>query len=115
MEPVGPPNIAENPEYKGGNEQFVGLTLNKELMIRDMKPAIDYMNATGETIYCGEYGVIDESPLESRIHWHRDFIDITKALKIGRACWSYKQMNFGLVDKDGHPASPELIKIASEK
>jgi endoglucanase len=71
--------------------------------------------APGKNLYCGEYGVIDAAPTESSIRWHRDFADIMKELKIGRAVWSYKNMNFGLVDKDGKVASGEVVKITSEK
>jgi hypothetical protein len=53
--------------------------------------------------------------MQSRINWHRDFIDITKKHKIGRAVWSYKLMNFALVDENSKPVSEELIRIVSEK
>ena len=113
------PSLAEfienNPKYKGEHEYYIGLAMNKELMLHDMQPAIDFINSTGETIYCGEYGAIDHAPLYCRINWHRDFIDILKDLKIGRACWSYKQMNFGLVDEYSNVISAELVKIVSEK
>ena len=80
-----------------------------------MQPALDFMEATGKPVYCGEYGVIDVAPMQSRINWHRDFIDITKKHKIGRAVWSYKLMNFALVDENSKPVSEELIRIVSEK
>ena len=107
--------LDSHPEYKEGYEAFTGLQMDKELMIRDIKPAVDFIGSTHESVYCGEYGVIDHAPLASRINWHRDFADIMKQLEIGRACWSYKQMSFGLVDKNSNVINEELVKIVSEK
>lgn len=113
------PNLQEfldkNPKYRDEYEPFADLQMDKELIIRDVKPALDFIGQTRESVYCGEYGVIDHAPLQSRINWHRDFIDVLKQLEIGRACWSYKQMNFGLVDKNGNIISEELVKIISAK
>lgn len=103
------------PQYKAGNDFFLDHEMNKKLMEGDMQPALDFMEATGKPVYCGEYGVIDVAPMQSRINWHRDFIDITKKHKIGRAVWSYKLMNFALVDENSKPVSEELIRIVSEK
>lgn len=107
--------LDSHPQYKGSNEFFIDNEMNRELMEHDMQTAVDFMNSTGETVYCGEYGVIEEAPMQSRINWHRDFIDITKKHRIGRACWSYKLMNFSLVDENSKVVNEELIRVVSDK
>lgn len=113
------PNLKEfleaNPQYYEWNKFFIDHEMNKDLMIQDMQPAVDFMESTGETVYCGEYGVIMIAPIQSRINWHRDFVDITKELKIGRACWNYKVLDFGLVDHNSKVISEELVKVVSAK
>lgn len=80
-----------------------------------IQPAIDFTLQTGKPLYCGEYGVIDLAPLASRIAWHRDFVGILQELKIGRSCWSYKEMNFGLVNQNGIVVHEELVNIVSQR
>lgn len=41
-----------------------------------------------------------------------DFIDELDKLNISRAIWSYKQMDFGLVDGDGQVIDEEYLRIA---
>ncbi|HYE84391.1 MAG TPA: cellulase family glycosylhydrolase [Clostridia bacterium] len=105
--------LKENECYKKEFERYVGRKLDKQLMLEDMKPVLEFMAATGKPVYCGEYGVIENAPTESRINWHRDFVDILKKLDIGRAVWTYKTMNFGLTDMNGDIVSDELVQIVS--
>ncbi|MFP4016612.1 MAG: glycoside hydrolase family 5 protein [Halanaerobiales bacterium] len=106
--------IAEHPRYKGWADRNRGIEINKEMLWEDMQPAVDFLKESGRELYCGEFGVIDHTPIESRVRWHRDFIDILNELKIGRAVWTYKGMNFALVDLDGNVVSQELIDIVSK-
>ncbi len=50
-------------------------------------------------LYCGEYGVIDRAAPEETISWYSMIHDAFEAYGIGRAAWSYKEMDFGLSDK----------------
>ncbi len=106
--------LRKRPEYKGWESQ-VDVVNDRGLMEKNLKVAEDFMRSTGKELYCGEYGVISDAPLQSRINWHRDFVDLARELNIGRACWSYKEMNFGLVDADGCVISDELIEVVSKK
>lgn len=81
----------------------------------DLKPAVDFLENTGKDLYCGEFGVIDRAPRESRLKWFKDFITIMKKLGIGYACWSYKEMDFGLIGIDDRIVDEEIIKILSMK
>ena len=51
-------------------------------------------------LYCGEYGVISLADSESTVAWHKAIHEAFEDYGIGRAVWSYKEMDFGLVDAD---------------
>lgn len=91
------------------------LPLDRDVLEKTLQPAIEFQHARQAIVYCGEFGAIDQAPLASRINWYRDFIDLLNENKIGRAVWSYKAMDFGLVDEHGRVVSQELIKIVSNR
>lgn len=62
-------------------------------------------------LYCGEYGVIDNAKPEQTLQWYKDISAAFNECKIGRACWSYKSMSFGLRDEHMKPVIEELIKV----
>ncbi|GMA58138.1 endoglucanase [Alicyclobacillus sacchari] len=111
------PGLAEfldsHPEFGGGENDLAGTFMDKALLQHYLQPTVEFMERSGHQLYCGEYGVIDEAPLTSRIGWHRDIVELLRNLGIGRACWSYKEMNFGLVNKAGRVVYPELVRIVS--
>jgi endoglucanase len=117
------PGIAEglaefleaNPEYKPEYERSARGEINKALLQTALQPALDFTTSTGQPTYCGEFGVIDRAPLQTRINWTRDIIAIMKSHDIGYAYWSYKAMDFGLVDQKGNVVSDELVRIVSGK
>jgi hypothetical protein len=80
---------------------------------RLFEPARAFLRDYDRPLYCGEYGVIDHAPIRSRIAWCRDVSQILRELGIGRAVWTYKAMNFGLVDDVGEIVSEELVAIVS--
>lgn len=49
-------------------------------------------------LYCGEYGVIDQAPLEDTVRWLADIHSVFEKYGIGHALWTYKDKDFGLVD-----------------
>lgn len=50
-------------------------------------------------LYCGEYGVIDLADAESTLRWYQTIHPVFVRHGIGRAAWSYRQMDFGLVEE----------------
>jgi hypothetical protein len=88
-------------------DELIGKPMDRDLLKLFLKPALDFMENTGKQLYCGEFGVIDRAPLEARINWTRDMVSLFSEFDIGWALWSYKAMDFGLVDLDG--------KLVSEK
>jgi len=80
-----------------------------------LSPAVEFAGRTGRELYCGEYGAIDLADLGSRVNWLRDVNDLFEENGFGRACWSYKGMNFTSTDESGEPVSRELIKALLPK
>ena len=78
-------------------ERCVGHKNDKEYLYSRLQPALDFMQATGKPVYCGEYGVIDAAPADSRVNWAKDMTDWFLEHNIGRAVWSLHKMNFGLI------------------
>ncbi|MFW5985515.1 MAG: glycoside hydrolase family 5 protein, partial [Halanaerobiaceae bacterium] len=105
--------VVENPETEELFGDHVGRVLDKSLLKDLLKPAKQFQKETDCELYCGEYGVIDQAPQESRVNWYRDFTEIMEELAIPRTAWSYKEMNFGLVDENSQVVDPEIIKIIS--
>lgn len=105
------------PEYAESkwSKDFEGRPNDKKLMLKLLSDATDFIKYAQKPLYCGEFGVIERAPLQSRINWNRDFIDIMNEYGIARAYWSYKGMDFGLVDREGKIVSQELINILSKK
>lgn len=88
-------------EEKGGSpEVFEKLFLQ----------AIEKAEAEGTGIYCGEYGVIDRVSPEDTVKWYRTISSVFDKYNIGRAAWSYKEMDFGLGDKRLEGVIGQIVK-----
>ncbi|MBO4563598.1 MAG: cellulase family glycosylhydrolase [Clostridia bacterium] len=61
-------------------------------------------------LYCGEYGVIDRATPEDALVWFRMINAAFEKHGIGRAAWSYREMDFGLSDARMDGVRDELIK-----
>lgn len=107
--------IKNHPKHKDWFRGLVGIEINKELLENMIQIAVNFREKTGAPLYCGEYGVIDNVEEESKLNWYRDFIDIMKQHDIGRTAWSYKEMDFGLVDINGNVINQKLVDIVSSK
>ena len=78
--------------------------------INSFKPVAEYCEKHDIALYCGEYGVIDLAEPESSLRWLKDINKAFKELNIGRAIWSYKEMDFGLTDEHYKDIFDEIIK-----
>lgn len=72
-------------------------------------PAIKTAEERNVPLYCGEYGVIDQAPLDDTVRWFKDIHTVFVKYGIGRAVWNYKQKDFGLVDEHYAPIQKELL------
>jgi hypothetical protein len=105
--------LDQAPQYQKEYGWQVDRNLDRSLMIEFLQPALDFADQTKRDLYCGEFGVISGAPAASRRRWHADLVDILRQHNIGRGLWSYKVMDFGLVDLQGKVVDPELVKIVA--
>ena len=62
-------------------------------------------------LYCGEYGVIDLADPRDTVKWYRCINKVFEKYDIGRAAWTYKEMDFGLIGEHYDEVREELIKL----
>lgn len=84
--------------------------ITAETFERGFARAVEKAEAEGTGVYCGEYGVIDVVSPEDTLKWYKAINAVFEKYNIGRAAWSYKQMDFGLSDERMKPVIDELVK-----
>lgn len=62
-------------------------------------------------LYCGEYGVIDHVTPEDTLKWYKMITACFDKHNIGRAAWSYREMDFGIADARLESVRDELVKL----
>ena len=85
-------------------------TLGPEFFETIFRDGIECAEEFQVPLYCGEYGVIDQAPVEDTLRWFQDIHSVFEKYGIGRAVWSYKQMDFGLSDAHYESILPQLTK-----
>ena len=86
-------------------------TMGPDLFDAIFTEAVKIAEERDVPLYCGEYGVIDNAPLDSTLNWFRGIHSIFEKHTIGRAVWSYKKMDFGLVESHYTPIFKELVSL----
>ena len=84
--------------------------LTEEYFIDFMREAAETAERYGVPLYCGEYGVIDRAVPEDALAWLRMINAAFEHYGIGRALWSYREMDFGLSDARMDEVREELLK-----
>jgi hypothetical protein len=107
--------LERRPQHRNRLGAYVGKDLDEGFVEKGLAPAVEFMRKTGKPLYCGECGVIDRAPREGRLNWYRAFLRIMRKLDIGYSFWSYKKMDFGMVDGDGKVIDDELIRLISDR
>ncbi|MBO4289539.1 MAG: cellulase family glycosylhydrolase [Lachnospiraceae bacterium] len=74
------------------------------------REAVSVAEARNVPLYCGEYGVIDKAAPEDALVWYKAIHAAFEAYGIGRAAWSYRQMDFGLSDERMDGVREELLR-----
>ncbi len=75
-----------------------------------MAEAVAAAEAHDVPLYCGEYGVIDCATPEDTVAWYRMIHEAFEKYGIGRAAWSYREMDFGLSDARLDGVREELLR-----
>lgn len=73
--------------------------------------AVEAAEKNGVPLYCGEFGVIDQAPVEDTLRWFRDVEDVFRCNSIGWALWTYKKMDFGLLEEHYSPVREDLLRL----
>ena len=85
-------------------------TVDEEYFETIFAEAVQIAEERNVRLYCGEYGVIDRVNIPDTIEWYRLISTSFNKHGIGRAAWSYKQMDFGLSDARLDKDRAELLK-----
>ena len=93
----------------GGSENALKL-LKDNFFINLFKEAVECAEKYNVPLYCGEYGVIDRADTASTLRWLKDINAAFEHYNIGRAIWSYKKMDFGIIDEHYSDIFDDLIK-----
>lgn len=72
--------------------------------------AIEKAEKHNTPLYCGEYGVIDVVAPEDTVKWLKCINSVFEKHGIGRAIWSYKEMDFGISDSRLDDVRDEILK-----
>ena len=87
---------------------------NKEALREILKPVVE-LAREGYGLYCGEFGVYEKAPRQTRLNWTRDVVDLFRELKVGWAYWNYKWLDFGIWPKtpagQTGPLDEEMLQI----
>ncbi len=99
--------------YEGYIEHFKDedQIIDRTYFIDMFKQAIEIAKKRNAPLYCGEYGVIDLASKEDTLEWYRCISSVFDEYGIGRAMWSYKEMDFGLCDAHYDDIRKELLKL----
>jgi len=103
--------LHSRPEYESRLVEDVDKHFDRVHLLHRLQPAIDFSRKLGQPVHCGEFGVIDRAPRQTRINWTRDMVSLFEENNIGYAYWTYKEMDFGLVDQRGNILDQELVDI----
>lgn len=74
------------------------------------QPAILHAEKYNVPLYCGEYGVIDNAPVEDTLRWFRDIHAAFQHYHIGHAIWNYKEKDFGISGKHYEAIFHDILK-----
>ncbi|MBP5383742.1 MAG: cellulase family glycosylhydrolase [Lachnospiraceae bacterium] len=85
--------------------------LGAEYFDHYLDEAVRVANERNVALYCGEYGVINLANAKDTLAWYKMACACFDKHGIGRAAWSYKEMDFGIADAHMDPVRDELLKI----
>ena len=86
-------------------------SLDEEYFEKYFSNAVKLAEERGVSLYCGEYGVINLAEPDETLKWYKMISHVFDKYKIGRAAWSYKGMDFGLIDDHMSLVREEVIKL----
>lgn len=97
--------------YADLTKGYDGVMCDKEFFKRYFEEAVEIAEKYDVPLYCGEYGVIDRAATDGVLNWYKDINAAFEEYGISRAMWSYKKMDFGLIDEHYADVYDEMIKF----
>lgn len=85
--------------------------LGAEYFLRRFEKAVEVAKQRHVRLYCGEYGVIDRASPEDALKWYEAIHQAFETYGIGRAAWSYREMDFGISDPRMDSVRSRLIEL----
>ncbi len=100
-----------DPDWAGAILQMKVQETSPEYFEELFEPAVEAATRNNAPLYCGEYGVIDQAPVNpSTINWIRDIHAAFEKYGIGRSLWVYKEKDFGIIGPHYDSVRDEMIK-----
>ena len=93
------------------DEKFGFTEIGTDFFEKFFREAIEVAAERNVTLYCGEYGVIDRADPKESIKWYRDIQSVFEKYGIGRAAWTYKEKDFGLIGPAYDEIRDEIIAL----
>lgn len=114
-----PDTISNFVEFLNNNTDYIDKyrwfalekNINKVLLEKALAEARAFCQYSGQNIYCGEFGVINNANMEDINVYISDVVELFKEYGIGYAYWNYKEMDFGIVDKSNRVLNEKLVSI----
>ncbi len=99
-------------DMNGGFEDLGGFEgpLSEAYFERYLEEGVKLAEERNVRLYCGEYGVINLATPEDTLQWYKLFSAVMQRHGIARAAWSFREMDYGLVDAHLDSVRPELLK-----
>ena len=85
--------------------------MGEEFITEMIEEAIDAAKKAGVGLYCGEFGVINQAPVEDTLRWFTDVDKVFRKYNIGCAVWTYKEMDFGLTEEHYVSIKDDLLAL----
>ena len=87
------------------------LPFGPEYFERYVSQAVAVAEERNVALYCGEFGVINLASPEDTLSWYRMICSVFDRFGIGRAAWSYKEMDFGLSDPHMRSVIGDVLNV----
>ena len=88
---------------------------NRDTLEHMMRKPLELAAKLNLPLYCGEFGVINKSPVQDKLAWYRDMVAIFEKHGVAYANWNFKAGSFGIVDDQLKPDVPMVEILVGSK
>lgn len=79
-----------------------------DIIFKDM---LEFVKKNNLQLYCGEYGVINLADKKQKLNWYKAINSTFSKYNIRRALWSYKEMDYGMIDEENSEILSDWLKL----